>query len=74
VVGRRDAKFGERPVAFVVRSDKTPHDDEAVLSHCRALLADFKVPVALIDLPDFPLGATGKVDKEALKAILETHG
>lgn len=74
VVGRRDAKFGERPVAFVVRNDGTPHDDEAVLDHCRALLADFKVPVALIDLADFPLGATGKVDKEALKAILETHG
>jgi long-chain acyl-CoA synthetase len=74
VVGRRDAKFGERPVAFVVRADASSHDDEALLNHCRALLADFKVPVALIDLPELPLGATGKIDKQALKAILETHG
>jgi long-chain acyl-CoA synthetase len=71
VVGRRDDKFGERPVAFVVRADALQHDDESVLAHCRALLADFKVPVALIDLPELPLGATGKVDKQALKTILE---
>jgi long-chain acyl-CoA synthetase len=74
VVGRHDPKFGERPVAFVVRADGVAHDDESVLTHCRALLANFKVPVALIDMPDLPLGATGKVDKLALKAILETDG
>lgn len=72
VVGQRDDKFGERPVAFVVRADTAPRDDEAVLTHCRTQLADFKVPVALIDLPDLPLGPTGKVDKQALKAMLET--
>lgn len=72
VVGRRDAKFGEVPVAFVSWTEGVVGDQEGVIAHCRHHLADFKVPVRLFTLPEMPLGATGKVDKAKLKSMLET--
>lgn len=74
VVGRQDEKFGEVPVAFVVRVADSEGTDEAILDHCRRHLADFKVPVALIEVLEMPLGATGKVDKKKLKERLDQLG
>ena len=42
---------------------------EILAAHCRNDLADYKVPAAFHFLTAFPLGATGKVDKRALKAL-----
>lgn len=74
VVGRQDDKFGEVPVAFLVRSTDSEFDEQAILAHCKSHLADFKVPVALIGIPEMPLGATGKIDKNKLKERLERGG
>lgn len=74
VVGRRDEKFGEVPVAFVIRDADVQAGDETILDYCRNHLAEFKVPVALIDIAEMPLGATGKVDKTKLKARLDSLG
>jgi len=68
VVARPDERWGEVPVAYVVlRHDATATDDE-VLAHCRAQLARFKVPKAIVFLSELPRNPSGKVLKRELRA------
>ena len=69
VVGVPDARWGQRPVAFVVvRGGATPPDADALRAHCRARLARHKCPDAFFTLSqtEMPRGPTGKVDRRAL--------
>ena len=63
------------PVAFVVRSaDSLTHDEDAVLTACRATLARFKVPRRVIPLDEFPTvrGANGdKIQRNRLREMAE---
>ena len=68
VIGVPDRKYGEVPVAFVIRRSGAEVTPEALAELCRKELAEFKVPAVFRFVPDFPLGVTGKVDKNALKA------
>lgn len=68
VIGVPDRKYGEVPVAFVIRRSGADVTPEALAELCRKELAEFKVPAVFRFVPDFPLGVTGKVDKNALKA------
>lgn len=67
VVGQRSRDRGEEVAAFVIADDV---DEDALIAHCRANLAGYKVPrtVALVD--DLPRNSTGKVDKANLAARL----
>jgi malonyl-CoA/methylmalonyl-CoA synthetase len=65
VVGRRDAEWGEVPVAFVV-TDGGPLDEAALLAHCGRELARFKVPAAVRVVESLPRNALGKVQKHLL--------
>ena len=68
VVGKPDAQWGERPIAFVVlRSDHDVTADELRI-HTRSLLAAFKVPDEFVFLSELPHTATGKVRKFDLRA------
>ena len=67
VVGRPDDRWGEVPVAFVVlRQDATATPD-ALLEHCRAQLARFKVPKEITFLDALPRNPSGKVLKRELR-------
>jgi long-chain acyl-CoA synthetase len=68
VIGVPDRKYGEVPVAFVIRRGGAEVTSEALAELCRKELAEFKVPAVFRFVQDFPLGVTGKVDKNALKA------
>jgi len=68
VVGRPDDRWGEVPVAFVVLRDGATANDEALLEHCRAQLARFKVPKAVVFLDALPRNPSGKVLKRELRA------
>jgi acyl-CoA synthetase (AMP-forming)/AMP-acid ligase II len=72
VVGAPDQKWGERVVAFVV-----PYPDKAVdvsdlVSHCRDLIAGYKVPKEIHLMGALPQTASGKVQKAALRKQLES--
>jgi fatty-acyl-CoA synthase len=54
VVGARTDR-GERAVAFVVRRAETEAGEAALIAHCRAGLAAFKCPEAVIFLDAFPV-------------------
>ncbi|MBL8163852.1 MAG: AMP-binding protein, partial [Anaerolineae bacterium] len=67
VIGTPDATWGECGLAILVLKPGMSVEPDAVIAHCRANLAKFKVPkhVAFIDV--LPRNAAGKVLKRELK-------
>lgn len=66
VAGRPDPEWGEVPVAWVVAEDGRSLDSDALLAHCRAHLAPFKVPAEIRFAEELPRNALGKVQKHRL--------
>jgi fatty-acyl-CoA synthase len=73
VVGVGDARWGEVPVAVLVRSldaaGQALHA-EAALAHLQSRIARFKLPRRVVFLEALPKSALGKVLKPALLALL----
>jgi AMP-binding enzyme C-terminal domain len=67
VVGRPDDRWGEVPVAFVVLSQDATATADALLEHCRAQLARFKVRTEVTFLDALPRNPSGKVLKRELR-------
>ncbi|ASM75187.1 MULTISPECIES: acyl-CoA synthetase [Roseobacteraceae] len=66
VVAMPDAKWGERPVAFVeLRTGQVIHESD-LMDHCRATLAHFKCPAKVV-FDELPKTSTGKVQKFVLR-------
>ncbi|RYF91880.1 MAG: AMP-dependent synthetase [Caulobacteraceae bacterium] len=68
VIGRGDAKWGERPILLVELRDAGEITDEALLAPLRGRVAPWWIPDAVVRLPSMPLAATGKIDKIRLRA------
>jgi O-succinylbenzoic acid--CoA ligase len=64
VVGRPDPEWGEVVTAFVVLSGEAT--DAAIVAHCRAILAGYKVPRAIVRVEELPRTASGKLLKGRL--------
>ncbi len=70
VVAREDARWGQVPVAaIVVRGDNPPPGD--LEGWCRDRLAAFKVPKRCLLFDSLPRNATGKVDRSAVREMVE---
>jgi fatty-acyl-CoA synthase len=67
VVGVPDERWGEVGVAFVVA--KQPVGEDALIEHCRAGLARFKVPKRVRFVDALPMSAMNKVLKDELRAL-----
>ena len=67
VIGRCDAKWGERPILLVEMRGKQPVSDEALLAPLRGRVAPWWIPDAVLRIPQMPLAPTGKIDKMALR-------
>ncbi len=65
VIGVPDERLGEVGMAFVVAAK--PLSTEDVVEHCRALVANYKVPRHVAFLPALPRNAGGKVLKRQLR-------
>lgn len=70
VVGRRDARWGQRPVAFVVAA-AGPIDEQELAGWCRERLAPAKVPDAFVAVASLRDGPLGKVSRARLRARFE---
>ena len=68
VIGERDSRRGEQPVAFVVPVEGNTLDSDALIKFIRARLADYKVPRRVFLSSGLPRNAAGKVLKTALRA------
>ena len=68
VIGIPDARWGEIVHAIVVVRDGTELTSDAIVSHCRTLIAGYKVPRSVeIRSGSLPLSGSGKVLKSALR-------
>jgi fatty-acyl-CoA synthase len=65
VIGLPDEKWGEIIAAFIL-SDTTPKVD-SLKSHCRTHLSPQKTPSIWVQVPNFPLTGSGKVQKFTIK-------
>ncbi|RWC06220.1 acyl-CoA synthetase [Mesorhizobium sp.] len=68
VVARPDDKWGEVPVAYVELKPGRTATEAEIIDHCRALLARFKVPKAVI-FAEIPKTSTGKIQKFRLREM-----
>jgi acyl-CoA synthetase (AMP-forming)/AMP-acid ligase II len=70
VIGIPDDRMGEVGMAFVVaRPGSTPAEAD-LIAWARAEMANYKAPRRISLVTELPLGATGKVLKEQLRALL----
>ena len=67
VVGIKDLRKGEQPVAFLVANEGERIDEPTLLKFIRQRLADYKVPRRVRLLDALPKNATGKVLKTVLR-------
>lgn len=67
VVGVPDPKFGEVAAAFVRVTPGTSLDPTALIAHCRANLSAQKTPAHWIEVSEWPLTGSGKIQKFALR-------
>ena len=67
VVAKPDAKWGETPLAFVEVKPGALVTQEELISHCKSLLAGYKVPRD-IRFEEIPKTSTGKIQKFQLRA------
>jgi fatty-acyl-CoA synthase len=70
VIGLPDPHWGERPVAVVALHADASLDLAGLQTHCRRLLAGFKLPRDLILCDALPRNPSGKVLKRALRENL----
>ncbi|RYF10139.1 MAG: hypothetical protein EOO40_05715, partial [Deltaproteobacteria bacterium] len=70
VVGRADARWGERPVAVLVAAAGMRPDDAALVAWCRGSLATFKVPAQFIWCDALPRDALGKLRRKQVLPLL----
>ncbi len=69
VVGMADEKWGEIVVVFVMAADGDLNND-AVIAHCRATLASYKIPKKIVVLDELPKTHVGKIDSGYLCKML----
>jgi acyl-CoA synthetase (AMP-forming)/AMP-acid ligase II len=68
VVGRPDDRWGEVPVAFVVRREGADTTPDQLIEHCRGELARFKVPKEINFIDALPRNPSGKILKRELRS------
>jgi 3-(methylthio)propionyl---CoA ligase len=68
VIGRQDVRWGERPVLIVESRQGQSVDAEALLALLRGKVAGWWIPDQILRIAAMPLAATGKIDKNQLRA------
>ncbi|MGI8827657.1 MAG: class I adenylate-forming enzyme family protein [Chloroflexota bacterium] len=74
VVGQKDERLGEVPIAWVVPSGGAALDAPTLLKHCQCNLAGFKIPREIFVVQEVPLTGSGKIHKALLKQRANLKG
>jgi fatty-acyl-CoA synthase len=68
VIARPDPKWGERPVLVIEPRQGQKVDVQALIRSLRGKVADWWLPDQIVQVSAMPLAATGKIDKNQLRA------
>ena len=68
VIGRPHQQWGERPVLIVEPRQGHELDEETLVSSLRGRIEDWWLPDEIALVQSMPLAATGKIDKQRLRA------
>jgi acyl-CoA synthetase (AMP-forming)/AMP-acid ligase II len=74
VVGRNDAKWGERPVLVVEPQRGQSPSESSILAALRGRVPDWWLPEQVVFVEHMPLAGTGKIDKRALRDRFDAPG
>jgi acyl-CoA synthetase (AMP-forming)/AMP-acid ligase II len=66
VIGQDSAKWGESPLAIIVRKDPALTEAD-ILAHCNNKLARFKLPKGVVFIDVIPRNPSGKILKRVLR-------
>ncbi|MEH7224932.1 o-succinylbenzoate--CoA ligase [Bacillus sp. JJ1566] len=66
VAGVVDQKWGEVPMAFVVKTKGSLLTEEEIIEYCNHFLARYKIPKKVEFIDQLPRNATGKIQKNRL--------
>ncbi|MDR7316782.1 AMP-binding protein [Brevibacillus nitrificans] len=66
-VGLPHARWSEGVTGFVTLKPGAACTEAELIAHCRSELAGFEVPKAIVFLEQFPVTATGKIQKNVLR-------
>jgi acyl-CoA synthetase (AMP-forming)/AMP-acid ligase II len=69
VIGQSHPRWGERPVLIVEPRAGESVDPQALLGVLRGKVADWWLPDEIVQIGAMPLAATGKIDKNRLRAV-----
>ena len=67
VIGQPSGKWGESPVAIVVKKLGTSLSAQDIMAHCKGKLASFKQPKAIEFVEEIPRNPSGKILKRILR-------
>lgn len=71
LIGLPDAKWGETPVAVVIKRAGCAVTAEEIINFCAGKLARYKIPRHVVFVEEFPLLASGKIFKRLLREEIE---
>ena len=74
VVAQPHPKWEQRPVALVVRENRSAVSEALVFDHCLSRFAKWQLPDEVLFVESIPLTSTGKMDKKTVRANLESKG
>ena len=74
VIGVPDERLGEVGMAFVVVAPDAVATGDGIIEWSRERMANYKVPRTVELVGELPRNATGKVEKQALRALADKRG
>jgi acyl-CoA synthetase (AMP-forming)/AMP-acid ligase II len=69
VIGVGDEMYGEAVAAFVEAEAGARPSEDALIDHCRSMIASYKKPKYIVFLDQLPRNAVGKILKRELPAL-----
>ena len=69
IVGLPSKKYGEQPVAFVIRKSGADFTEQDVIDFCRNKIARFKTPKHVGFVDEYPMTASQKIQKYKLREM-----